>query len=263
LLDSLAAFTELGDEIVAAPASSLALSVSGPFAAALSAEPDNLVLKAARALAGACNVPASASLLLEKHLPVASGIGGGSSDAAATLRALCRLWAVAPGADRVAAIAGALGADVPVCLSARAAFMGGVGEQLAPAPPLPAAGVVLVNPGVALPTVQVFKAREGGFGEIARFEAAPRDAHGLARLLADRRNDLDAAAQRIVPQIGEVLAALAASPGCLLARMSGSGATCFGLYVDRSAAERAAAWIAARAGTARWWVAPTRLKGMS
>jgi 4-diphosphocytidyl-2-C-methyl-D-erythritol kinase len=257
LLDSLVAFTELGDEVTAAKAEDLSLAVSGPFAGALVQEADNLVLRSARALGQAFDRPAAAALRLEKRLPVASGIGGGSSDAAATLRALLRLWSITPSGERLAAIASKLGADVPVCLAGRVAYMGGVGEQLAPAPLLPTAGVVLVNPGIALPTAQVFAAREGAFGAPDRFDEAPRDAAALAHLLQSRRNELDGAAIGLVPLIGDVLQAIAASPGCLLARMSGSGATCFGLYSDQPAATRAAKWLGAR--SRGWWIAPTRL----
>ncbi len=257
LLDSLVAFAGVGDVVAARPADSLTLAIDGPFASDLVAAPagDNLVLRAARALAEAAGTPPRAALALTKSLPVASGIGGGSADAAAALRALARLWGVAIDDAALTRIAAGLGADVPVCLAGRTSFMGGIGEEIAPAPPLPRAGMVLVNPRIALPTPAVFKRREGPFSPPARFAGAPRDAQTLAALLAGRGNDLTAPARAIVPAIDEVLAALAASPGCLLARLSGSGATCFGLYADADAAQRAAAWIAAR--SAAWWIAGT------
>ena len=148
LLDSLVVFAGIGDTLSAAPAETLSLQVTGPFAAGLAGEPDNLVLRAARALAAAAGVAAGAHLVLDKHLPVASGIGGGSADAAAALRLLCRLWRVTPQPAALARLAAGLGADVPVCLAGHAARMGGIGERLEPAPVLPACGIVLVNPGI-------------------------------------------------------------------------------------------------------------------
>ncbi|MBL8838951.1 MAG: 4-(cytidine 5'-diphospho)-2-C-methyl-D-erythritol kinase [Alphaproteobacteria bacterium] len=259
LLDSLVAFAGVGDLVAARPADALTLALDGPFAADLAAAPggDNLVLRAARALAAAAAIAPRAAIALTKSLPVASGIGGGSADAAAALRALVRLWGVTIDDAALARVAASLGADVPVCLAGRTSFMGGIGEEIAPAPALPPAGLVLVNPRIALPTPAVFKRREGPFSPPARFAAAPRDASELAALLAGRGNDLTAPARAIVPAIDDVLAALAASPGCLLARLSGSGATCFGLYADPDAAHAAAAWIAAR--HAAWWIAGTRI----
>ncbi|HEX7967193.1 MAG TPA: 4-(cytidine 5'-diphospho)-2-C-methyl-D-erythritol kinase [Stellaceae bacterium] len=253
LLDSLVAFAEPADEIVAVPALSLSLSVAGPYAAALADAPsDNLVWRAAERLAAHARRDPAAALTLVKNLPVASGIGGGSSDAAATLKALAALWRVEPAAADLAAIAATLGADVPVCLAARAAWMGGVGERVEPAPALPSMTALLVNPGVALPTQAVFKARQGAYSAPARF-AMPTDAAGLAALLAMRRNDLTDAAVGLVPAIGEVLDRLAAAEGALLARMSGSGATCFALFAGPEAAAAAAARL--RAERPGWWVA--------
>jgi 4-diphosphocytidyl-2-C-methyl-D-erythritol kinase len=262
LLDSLAVFPAVGDRLLAMPAEALSLTFEGPFGAVLEGEADNpetgnLVLRAARALGGT----AGARIVLEKQLPVASGIGGGSADAAATLRLLCRLWglplaaspvasaraALAPGG--LAAIALTLGADVPVCLASRPARMGGVGEALTPAPGLPPAGMVLVNPGVALATAAVFRARGAGFSAPAELPASWPDAATMANDLGKLRNDLEPPAIGLCPVIGVVLSALAAVPGCLLARMSGSGATCFGLFPDAATAE-AAARALARPG---WW----------
>ncbi|MDE2199146.1 MAG: 4-(cytidine 5'-diphospho)-2-C-methyl-D-erythritol kinase, partial [Rhodospirillales bacterium] len=210
------------------------------------AEPDNLVLRAARALAAARGVAAGARLTLTKTLPVASGIGGGSADAAACLRLLARLWAVAP-ADT--ALAAGLGADVPVCLAARPARMGGVGERLDAAPALPRCGMALVNPGVAVATAEVFRARAGAFSPPAALPAGWPDAATMAGDLRALSNDLEAPARALCPPIDAVLAALRAQPGCLLARMSGSGATCFALFAEPSAA-LAAADALRRPG---WW----------
>src|SRR5206468_3684730 len=158
---------------------------------------------------------AGAALRLTKQLPVASGIGGGSSDAAAALRALQALWAVPASADALAALAARLGADVPVCLLGRAAWLGGLRERLEPAPPLPRTAILLVNPGIALATPAVFKARRGAFSAPARFTARPKDAVALAALLQERRNDLTDAAVALVPVIREVLDRLAACDDAL------------------------------------------------
>jgi 4-diphosphocytidyl-2-C-methyl-D-erythritol kinase len=267
VLESLVAFTQSGDALSAVPAAALALAVEGPFAAVLGETPedDNLVLKAARGLAGwaraqGCAVP-GAALRLTKNLPVASGIGGGSADAAAALRVLSRLWALPITADAMARLAQGLGADVPACLAGRAALMEGIGERLAPVPPLPAVPVLLVNPGVALPTPAVYRA----FRERHAIEPGPRpkptgpwrDAPALAAALTQTRNDLEAPAVDCCPPIAAVLKALA--PGALLARMSGSGATCFALYAEAAAAEAAAARI--RKAEPSWWVLATALRG--
>jgi 4-diphosphocytidyl-2-C-methyl-D-erythritol kinase len=257
LLDSLVAFAAIGDEVEAEAAPALSLRITGKQAASLAGAPgDNLVWRAAERLAARVGRDPAAALVLTKTLPVASGIGGGSSDAAATLKALAALWRLELDDAALAALAVELGADVPVCLGARAAWLGGVGEAIEPAPALPPVAAVLANPGVALPTPAVFKARQGSFSLPARF-AMPGDAAALAALLAERRNDLTDAAVGLVPAIGGVLERLARTEGALLARMSGSGATCFALY----ASEEEAAAAAARLATARpgWWVAAGRL----
>jgi 4-diphosphocytidyl-2-C-methyl-D-erythritol kinase len=257
LLDSLVAFAAPADEITAEAAPSLSLALRGPYAAALGDVPsDNLVWRAAERLAAAAGWPSAAALTLTKNLPVASGIGGGSSDAAATLKALAALWRLEPGRVDLAAIAQTLGADVPVCLAARAAWLGGIGETVEPVPGLPPVMALLVNPGIALSTPAVFKARQGAFSAPARF-AMPADAAELAALLAARRNDLTDAAIALVPAIGDVLERLASLEGALIARMSGSGATCFALFAAADSATAAAARLSAeRPG---WWVAAGRL----
>lgn len=252
LLDSLVVFAGIGDTIAAAPADTLSLGIDGPFAVGLGGGEDNLVIRAARALATATGRPAAAQLRLTKRLPVASGIGGGSADAAAALHALARLWRLDLDMNALATIGLALGADVPVCVHGRSSFFAGIGECVTPAPPLPPAWLVLANPGIALPTPQVFEARSGGFSEPGRFAASPASAAELALVLATRGNDLSAAAVCLAPVIGAVLAALKAVPGALLARMSGSGATCFALFADAPAAQAAAA--ALRAHHPDWWV---------
>lgn len=248
MLDSLVVFAGAADEVQAEPAADLALMLDGPEAAGLAAEPDNLVLRAARALALAVGRPPRAALRLDKRLPVASGIGGGSADAAAALRALARLWSVDPGDAVLAGIALGLGADVPACLASRPCRMGGIGDVLAPAPRLPPCGIVLANPRVALPTPAVFRARNGDFSAPATLPPSWPDAAAMAGDLAALRNDLQPAAIALCPPVAGVLAALGALPGCLLARMSGSGATCFALMPDAASARRAASLL-----PASWW----------
>lgn len=261
-LDSLVVFAEFGDALTVAPGEDLVLEVVGPQAATLAATAGageaNLVLRAARRLRALCGDAPGARLTLEKHLPVAAGLGGGSADAAAALRGLVALW----GRDdlpraRLMTLAAELGADVPVCLDARASRVGGVGERLVPVPPLPAAWLVLVNPGRGLATGAVFAARRGPFSVPAAEMPALSDAPALAAWLRAAGNDLEAPARTLLPEIAEVLAALADTAGCLLARMSGSGASCFGLYGDETAARAAAAAISARRPA--WWVRPSAI----
>lgn len=249
LLDSLVVFAGVGDVLEAEPADALSLNVIGPFAAGLAGQGDNLVLRAARALLAEAGVEAGARLTLYKNLPVASGIGGGSADAAATLRLLMRQWGVSIGQEALARLALGLGADVPVCLGARARRMSGVGEILAPAPVLPAFGIALVNPGVAVATADIFRARRGDWSEAAELPAKWPAAAAMCADMARLRNDLEPAAIALRPVIGEVLAALRDAPGCRLARMSGSGATCVGLFDDAQMAVSAAEHMR-RPG---WW----------
>jgi 4-diphosphocytidyl-2-C-methyl-D-erythritol kinase len=257
-LDSLVAFADIHDTVTVRPAaagSGLSLAIDGPFAPALLADSlaDNLVTRAARMLAEAAGRSnPDIAITLNKRLPVASGIGGGSADAAACLRALARLWDIAGDDPMLQPLAACLGADVPVCLAGRPSYFGGIGDRLDPAPPLPPCAVVLVNPGLPLATPAVFRARTGPFSEPARFAETPADARDLARLLAERHNDLTAPAQTLAPVIGTVLQSLSATPGCLLARLSGSGATCFALYADRNEAVFAAASLART--YPGWWV---------
>ncbi len=239
LLDSLVVFPGVGDTLSGVSADALSLELRGPFAAGLAHEPDNLVLRAARSLASTAGVASGAALTLDKYLPVASGIAGGSADAAATLRLLCRLWQL-PTTDKLFQLAAQLGADVPVCLAGEPARMGGIGERLERAPGLPNGGLLLVNPGVAVATAGVFGALRGYWSAPAILPPGWADMATMAADLSRLQNDLQPAALHLQPLIGEVLAALQATPGCLLARMSGSGASCFGLYVDAATACTAA-----------------------
>ncbi|MEQ8602372.1 MAG: 4-(cytidine 5'-diphospho)-2-C-methyl-D-erythritol kinase [Marivibrio sp.] len=257
LLDSLVAFADIGDRVSAAPAGDLSLCVTGPRAGDLAGLPsdDNLVLRAARALRRLSGVRAGAALTLEKHLPAAGGIGGGSSDAAAALRALTTLWNVAPDPAALAEAALTLGADVPVCLACEPARMGGIGERLTPVGPLAPAGVLLVNPGVATPTGTVFRALRGRIsapsGTLGPLGPTARD---LAATLRGLGNDLTDPAIETTPSVGSVLQALTAEPESLFAAMSGSGATCFALTEDRASAEALAARLRGTAPGA-WWIA--------
>jgi 4-diphosphocytidyl-2-C-methyl-D-erythritol kinase len=250
LLDSLVVFLDVGDRVLAAPAPDLSMRVTGLNAAGVPPGDDNLVMRAARLVAGA-DIGLGATLVLDKHLPTASGIGGGSSDAAAAMRAVSRLWArplPAPAAVL------RLGADVPACLAARSLRMRGIGDELRPVVDLPPFALVLANPRVETPTAGVFSA-------LARKDNAPmpdtlppmHDADALAEFLRGQRNDLERPARALCPQIDDVLAAMAVLPGCFLARMSGSGATCFGLFADRAEARVAA--LALGAAHPSWWVA--------
>jgi 4-diphosphocytidyl-2-C-methyl-D-erythritol kinase len=260
LLDSLVAFPDIRDNLTAEPAAGLSLEIGGPEAASLAGEvQDNLVLRAARLLADHTGTARGAALHLEKNLPVAAGIGGGSSDAAAALRALTALWGLPIGEQALCDLALRLGADLPACLHAGPVWVGGVGERLEPAAGLPPAGILLANPRKELPTAAVFATRSGPFGEPGRFAPMPRDAVRLAQVLGSRRNDLTRAAIDLVPEIGAVLTRLAGLPGALIARMSGSGPTCFALFRDRDGAKRArSALSAAEPG---WWCTAGALAG--
>lgn len=252
LLESLVVFAGVGDRLSAASGNGLTMRLTGPDAASLQAEPDNLVLRAARAMG-----VTDAALVLDKRLPVASGIGGGSADAAATLRALARLTgrALPPAAEVLR-----LGADVPVCLSGRPARMAGIGDRVTPLPPLPSMACVLVNPRLPVPTARVFAAlasrRNPDLPDLP--PAALASAEALAAWLRDHsRNDLIPPALEVAPILAKVQAALEATPACLLARMSGSGGTHFGLYASLKAAEAAARTL--RAAHLGWWVEPARI----
>jgi 4-diphosphocytidyl-2-C-methyl-D-erythritol kinase len=258
LLDSLTVFAAIGDELRASPADDLDVRIEGRFAAELPANEDNLVHRAARDLARWAGIPARAQLVLRKELPIASGIGGGSADAAATLRVLHRLWNLPATTAELHELALGLGADVPVCLFGRPARMTGIGEVLSPAPRLPPFGIVLVNPGVAVPTPAVFRIRQGGFSPPACLPDGWPDAAAMAQDLRGIGNDLTDAAVALQPVIGQVLTMLQGLPGCLLARMSGSGATCFGLFAD---APEAASIAARMERPAHWWCWGGALEG--
>jgi 4-diphosphocytidyl-2-C-methyl-D-erythritol kinase len=261
-LESLVAFARVGDRLAFAPSDTLALDVAGPFAAAAGNLADNLVLKAARELARRRSALALGHFSLTKELPVAAGLGGGSADAAAALRLLARVNALTSDDARLLAAAGATGADVPVCLDAKARVMRGIGEVLSAPLDLPPLPAVLVNPGVPLATKDVFAAfaRMGSPKGASAFEATVLGGVSVETALAalaSGTNDLEAAAIALCPAVADALAALGATAGCRLARMSGSGATCFGLYLSEAAAATAAQAIAA--AHPDWWMRATVL----
>ena len=248
-------FAAVGDRARAKAAGSLRLEIEGPFGPGLPVE-DNLVLHAARTLRAARGVSAGATITLHKALPPASGVGGGSADAAAAIRVLARLWGVAP---LTAAEALPLGADVPVCLAGEPVRMRGVGERLDPVPDLPPFALILANPGRPVGTGAVFAALAGRAGEPMGPMPRALSYEGFVAWLSGRTNHLAGPAAAVEPAIERVLARLRALPGVDLARLSGSGATAFGLCRDVGAARSAAA--ALRAAEPDWWVAPAAVAG--
>lgn len=257
LLDSLVVFADVGDRLELTTGAPLSLTISGPEGGGLDASGDNLVLRAATLLPDA---PAGA-FRLEKNLPVSSGIGGGSADAAAAVRAMFASQATGAVPTDLADHLLALGADILVCLPCSPSRMRGVGEHLAPVPDMPVLHAVLVNPRVALSTPAVFKALENRENPPMQ-EPLPAFAttSQLIAWLRDQRNDLQAPAVSLAPVIDDVLDSLRATQGCLLERMSGSGATCFGLFDNAAQAKSAAAWLADLQPD--WWVTATQLGDM-
>jgi 4-diphosphocytidyl-2-C-methyl-D-erythritol kinase len=258
-LDSLTAFAAFGDHLVLHEHDRLELAVAGPFAGMLAAEPDNLVLRAARRLAAMAGREPAVRIVLDKRIPVAAGLGGGSADAAATLRGLNRLWRLGMSPADLAGLAAGLGADVPVCLAGRPARMRGIGERIETWDGLPALPVLLVNPKLPLATAAVFAGLETIGAGIGRGWPPPREPDAFLAWLAARQNDLEAPARRIMPQICAVHATLMAQKCCILARMSGSGATCFGVFCDTGARDAAAAAIARE--QPGWWLAASMVGG--
>lgn len=259
-LQSLVCFAAAGDVLMLSHAETLSLSVEGPFAGGLAGEGDNLVLRAARFLAARADVNKGAAIVLTKNLPVSSGIGGGSADAAATLRGLTKLWDLQISDDELHAIALSLGSDVPVCLRSVPAMMDGRGEQVTPVAALPSCAMVLVNPGVAVSTAEVFR-RLGRTASdtlpiVRPLPAAESGLAELLRYLAATRNDMEGAARALAPAISDVLEALGAHDA-VLARMCGSGATCYGLFENDAMANAAAQALSTTHPD--WWAMPTRI----
>lgn len=260
-LESLVVFADIADAMTLEPAAHVSLDATGPFADAIGAAHDNLIVKAFNALAALVPGLKGGRFQLDKHIPVAGGVGGGSADAAAALRLLARLNDLSFDDARLMAAALQTGADVPVCLVSRACVMIGIGERLSPRLALPQLPALLVNPRVAVATRDVFAAL-GGAGLPQHTQTLgdiPQKADDLIGFLKIHGNDLTAPAVTCAPVIGDVLAALTALPGTLLARMSGSGATCFALFATRGEADAAAAVLAAQ--HSEWWMAATVLNG--
>ena len=255
-LESLVVFADLADRLTLIPEPETSLEVTGPFAAACGATNDNLVLKAVRKFSAGISGLKAGRFRLEKNLPVAAGMGGGSSDAAAALRLLARANGIALDDPRLAEAAVAVGADVPVCVEPRARIMRGIGEILSAPFALPALPTLLVNPRVPTETRKVFAAFAGMHGSSEPLGAPPRD--NLLGYLRAHGNDLTVPAIACVPVIGEVLDVIAALPGAQLARMSGSGSTCFALFDSAEAANNAVE----RLGLAQpsWWIASATLR---
>lgn len=256
LLDSLAVFAGAADEVrLAEQSNSFSLSIEGHFGKGLEADDSNLVLRAARALQTHVRQEAACHLILEKNLPVASGIGGGSADAACTLRLLGQLWNIAE--KDLLAIAEPLGADVPVCVQQKTTRMEGIGEILTSAPAMPDGGILLVNPGIAVSTPDIFRSFAAMGGIIERpapvFPARWASMNALVDMLSHTTNDLQAPAIHHAPVIGTVLDRLNAQNDCLMARMSGSGATCFGLFPTAEAARKAEMELSKNPLHSGWW----------
>jgi 4-diphosphocytidyl-2-C-methyl-D-erythritol kinase len=256
-LESLVVFADVGDDLAIEEAEQFSTEIGGPFAAALPAEEDNLVLKAAREFTTRVGSEGRAKITLTKNLPVASGMGGGSSDAAAAMRGLCRLWPGQAGLAQLWGIAPNVGADVAVCVLPGAWWMTGRGERFATVRGIGTIDAVLVNPRTPLTTASVFAelGERSGVGRIAR-PSNCATAQALADYLRPARNDLEAPATALCPAIGDELTALTKS-GARLARMTGSGATCFGLFDNEGLARFAAESIARE--NPGWWVTSTKL----
>ena len=262
-LSSLVAFADCGDRLSLTPGGELTLTVAGARAAQAGADADNLVLKAARALATRCPGLVTGAFQLDKELPVAAGLGGGSADAAAALRLLAQANDLPPGDPRLYEAARATGADVPVCLDPRPRLMWGIGEKLSKPLKLPKLSAVLVNPGVALATKDVFAGWTRAADPLPPFDLAAlekvEEREQFLRALAQQANDLEAAAIKLAPAVGDLLAALRTLAGCRLARMSGSGATCFGVFDGPAEARSGAAALSSK--HPRWWVRACVLGG--
>jgi len=251
-LESLVAFANYGDEISVAPSDKLTLTINGPYSKVLRSKGDNIVIKAAKLLASSHGVDQKAKITLTKNLPISSGIGGGSADAAATLYALSKLWDLSLKASDFSNLAEKLGADVSVCLKNTPSIVTGIGEKVILAPELPNLWFILVNPGVPVSTRKVFAAYKEKNLVAQAFKTSPKTAKELAILLSKFRNDLTPAAIATAPIIEEVLDAVQAEKNQLLTRLSGSGATCFALFEEKNAAIEAARGLKMK--YPKWWV---------
>ena len=263
-LDSLVVFADIGDKISVTPngeSGEISLVATGPFAKDIPLDENNLVIRAAKLLQQMYATNLGANILLEKNLPPASGIGGGSADAAATIRALAELWKIdlskKDQTEFNKTLALNLGADVPVCMENKNVFMSGIGEILTTAPTLPPFWLVLVNSGSRVFTPDVFSGRKGDFSQTGKFDEQPANVDELVTILSKRSNDLFTSALDLAPEIQNVIGALQQQDGALLVRMSGSGATCFAIFANKRAAHGAAAKIAEK--YPEWWVGAARM----
>jgi 4-diphosphocytidyl-2-C-methyl-D-erythritol kinase len=256
-LESLVAFADLADTLSLQPGGNAALDITGPFASACGPVAGNLVLKAFAALRERIAGLKGGRFVLEKNIPVAAGLGGGSADAAAALRLLARANSLAPDDPRLAEAAPTIGADVPVCLGSQARIMRGVGEELSAALELPPLAALLVNPGLPLATRDVFARFAGKQDGKTSLAGVPRERGAWIEWLGAHGNDLTHSAIACVPVIADVLQALGAMPGARLARMSGSGPTCFALFASPGEATAAAQCL--KTERKDWWVCPTTL----
>jgi 4-diphosphocytidyl-2-C-methyl-D-erythritol kinase len=262
-IESLVAFARAGDKVMLVPGDNLELEVRGPTARDVGPASQNLIVKATQALAREIPKLKAGRFTLIKHLPVAAGLGGGSADAAAALRLLARANDIALSDPRIFAAARVTGADVPVCLESRFRLMRGIGDVLSDPVDVAPMEAVLANPGIAVETSRVFSALDRSKVKRAGEEAEggkrkiPSDYRELIAFLESQTNDLEPVAVSLWPQIGEVIAALRAAPGCLIARMSGSGATCFALFNAPREAAKAARVLSAEHRS--WWISATEL----
>lgn len=263
LLQSLVVFPDSGDLLEISASDQLTFIVEGPFAEGLPTDSNNLVVKIADYLQTEFNISDGAELKLIKNLPVASGVGGGSADAAAALRGLNRLWKLNLSDLDLEAIGLQFGADIPVCIRSQSRFMEGIGEALSLPTLLSDFAILLVNPGVSVSTPSIFKKLNYPAGHSTAAVALPRTLIGMDILqdyVEGHRNDLQEPAIILAPEIANVLACLSATMGCLFHRMSGSGATCFGLYRTLSEARDAANEVSA--SHPDWWVSAALVNGV-
>ena len=258
LLESLVAFTAFGDTVELEPADSLSLDITGPFAGAWVNDENNLVIRAAKLLQAHAKTAQGAHIALQKNIPVGAGLGGGSADAAAALRGLKQMWRVEIDDASLRKLALQLGSDVPVCLAPQASWVAGIGEKIMSINLHAKLWAVLANPGVPLATADVYRNFSGTFSASCDKPQNINSTAALVDFLQSKRNDLEHPAKALLPVIGEVLAALRTTTGCLLARMSGSGATCFGLYNEEKEAKKAAEIL--RGDHPGWWCVAAQLQ---
>lgn len=253
-LDSLITFADTGDKISVSPANEFTFEMNGRFADALKDEPpeNNLVVRAAKRIAQEVDGDLHVKITLTKNLPVAAGLGGGSSDAAATIRALLQHWKKSVNDEKLQALGAELGADIPVCMKVKTARVRGFGEILTPVKLNEPLYAVLIHPGKSCSTADIFGKYGGAYSQNADIPASIKDTGALLAALAKTRNDLENTAKKVVPEIGSALQAIGVQEGCVLARMSGSGATCFGLFTSRKMAENSAFVI--QINNPKWWV---------